>query len=468
MTAPVPDPDNGDLELEQTIIGAAMLNNRDFEPMSAIVGHECFAEPIHGHIWRAIAALIGAGRKAVPVALEQGFGKPDPLAELGGTRAYLSRCIEMAMGLPRNPVGLAEVLRDMHVRRSIVATSKDVQASVAGGASVADAMAQVERLVAEARAAQAPGRIPTLGEVARDLLARAAEPGLPTGWAPLDALLNGMEPQQLIVVAGRPGMGKSLFAGGLARNIAESGRAVLVFSLEMSRLQWSARMLCDLAHRADHTPITYRQVITKDLTDFEQQRLALAARQMEALPIEVQDEGARSLNAIRAASAAWARKCAAAGVPIGAVIVDHIHLVQATEHYRGNRTAEITEISGALKACAKALEAPVIALAQLNREVEHRERKDRRPQLSDLRESGSIEQDADVVIGLYRPGYYVWQKRPEKGASIADEADWRAKWNEVKHDLQAIVLKQRNGEQGTADLWVDIRSGAIRGGDHGA
>jgi replicative DNA helicase len=277
--------------------------------------------------------------------------------------------------------------------------------------------------------------------------------GISTGLTTLDAKTGGYQRGELTIVAGRPGMGKSGFGISSAR---QSGAAVHYFSLEMTPEALTARALTDAIY--DHRdPVAYFDVIAGRFADDAQAQRIIDAQRELRLPIKIDAQAGLSVQQIAARARRQQQFLQRKGEDdLDLVVVDHLHLVRASDRYRGNRVSELTEISAGLKALAKELNVAVVALAQLNRSLESRD--DKRPTLSDLRDSGSIEQDADLVLLLYREAYYL--DRP--CAKPKDDDARVARLIEVRNKLEIDVAKARNGPTGIVPLFYDVACNAIR------
>jgi replicative DNA helicase len=273
----------------------------------------------------------------------------------------------------------------------------------------------------------------------------------------LDERTGGLRPSQLVIAAGRPGMGKSALATTVARLMAEAGHPVLFITLEMGAGEIASRAIADACFSArDRNPMAYTDFETGKISSYQGERAIEAGRHLKTLPIKFVQQGGLSMGQIAAKARKHKVELERKGQKLDAVIIDHIGLVKASNRYAGNRVHEITEISGALKVLAKDLDVAVIALAQLNRAVENRD--DKRPQLSDLRDSGSIEQDADTVIFVYREAYYLDRAnaKPQEDAGYLDHCI------DVENRLEVIIAKQRNGPTGTVNLFCNIACNAVR------
>jgi replicative DNA helicase len=278
-------------------------------------------------------------------------------------------------------------------------------------------------------------------------------PGTTWGFPSLDNRTLGMMPGELLILAGRPGMGKTTFGLAAAVRAARSGAGVAIFSLEMSEVSLAQRAIADLAYRPDGVKVTYFDIRRGFVHDSLRSRVTKAAEEFGSLPLIIEQEAGLTVAQVAARSRQIARTLALRGHPLKVIVIDHIGLLRASSRYAGQRVNEVSEMTASLKALAKSMGVTVLALSQLNRGVESRE--DKRPQLSDLRDSGSIEQDADAVFGAYRAAYYL-----ERAAKEGDP-DIQSQLELCKNQFEIIILKQRNGGLGTVKLGVDVACNAI-------
>jgi replicative DNA helicase len=279
--------------------------------------------------------------------------------------------------------------------------------------------------------------------------------GITTGLKTLDNLTDGLHRGELALAAGRPGMGKTGLMQSSALKTAAAGHNGLIFSLEMGSASLGSRAISDLLHDT-RDPLPYWRITRGDLTDDEAQAVVDAAREFCNLPLLIDPQPALTVSQIAARARKHARALERHGKTLDVVYVDHVHIIKPSDRYRGNRTAEITEISGALKALAKELDVALLGLAQLSRAVEGRD--DKRPTMADLRDSGSLEQDADLIVFLYREEYYL-----QRRCSDPSSEDRRiARLAEVRNKLELFIAKQRNGPTSNLQIFFDCASNAAR------
>jgi replicative DNA helicase len=424
------------VEAEQSLLGALLLDNQAFDRVADLVGADDFYRDDHRRIWRHISRLVEASRPADVVTVSESIEASEDKDKTGGTTylAALAQNTPSALNVRR----YAELVRERAVQRRLaqVATEIAEAALAPTGKDVGQLLDEAESKIfqiAESGARKDQGLIgisPVLAKVFEriDHLHSQDNPsditGVPSGFVDLDRYTAGLQPGDLIIVAGRPSMGKTAFALNIAEHVAlhpTVGLPVAIFSMEMSSSQLAMRMLSSMA-KVDQTRLR-----TGRLNDEEWSRLTDEIGRLNEARIHVDETAALNALELRARARRMKREYG----KLGLVVVDYLQLMSASAQGE-NRATEISEISRSLKALAKELDVPVIALSQLSRAVE--QRNDRRPMMSDLRESGAIEQDADVILFIYRDEVYF----PEK-----EEAKGRA---------EVIIGKQRNGPIGRIDL----------------
>ncbi len=452
-------------DAEQALLGAILLNNRAFEKVSEFLRPEHFAEPVHGRIFAAMTTLIGRGQIADPVTLKPYFDRDESLAEVGGA-AYLPALANSVVSI-LNAEDYGRLIFDLHLRRELIELGTDVVNTAFDPGLDHPAQTQIEgaeaRLYELATFGQIEGGFRDFSSVLTESIRQAEAAhkrqgklsGVPTGLIDLDRKLGGLHASDLIILAGRPSMGKTALATNIAFNAArayrpgeekaEDGAMVAFFSLEMSSEQLATRILAEQAEIASH------RIRQGELAHAEFDRLVVAAQEINRLPLFIDDTPALSVSAVRTRARRLKRQHG-----LGLIVVDYLQLLRGSASTSENRVQEISEITRSLKALAKELGVPVIALSQLSRAVESRE--DKRPQLSDLRESGSIEQDADVVMFVFREQYYLERaepgRRPEEAEDKFNEryAKWKERCEEVWNTAEVIVAKQRHGPVGSVRL----------------
>ncbi len=449
------------IEAEQALLGAILVNNDAYDRVSDFLKAEHFSEELHRRVYETAGQLIRQGKLATPVTLKTFLSDQD----LGGLTIpqYLARLAAEATTII-NAADYGRTIHDLAVRRELIAIGEDV-VNVAYDAGVdASPRSQIEdaerKLYAIAETGRYEGGFHVFSEAltsAVDMAARAFEregglSGLATGLNDLDKMMGGLQASDLIIVAGRPGMGKTALATNIAFNIAKAYRSepapdgghktidggiVGFFSLEMSSEQLATRII------AEQAQVPGYKIRRGDITEQDFHRIAQTARDMQTLPFFIDHTGGISIAQLTARARRLKRQ---KGLDL--LVVDYLQLLSGSKSRGDNRVQELTEITTGMKALAKELNVPIIALSQLSRQVESRD--DKRPQLSDLRESGSIEQDADVVIFVYREEYYLKNKQPREGTE--DFLTWQNEMERAHGKAEVIIGKQRHGPTGAVEL----------------
>ncbi len=447
------------LEAEQAFLGAGLVKNAIFEDAIGHLQPEDFSDPLHGRIFASALALIARGLKADPISLKAEFDQDPDLQRLGGAK-YLAQ-IASSVTVLAAAVDYRRIIQDMAVRRRLLAFAEDT-ARAAGdlsGSTAATAIVDeaAQRLHELGTATEGARSLVSFGE-SIDLALTTIEAafqngrgitGVTTGLIDLDRATGGLQPGNLIILAGRPGMGKSDLAVTIALGAAGVNYTVQIFSQEMTATELSQRAM------AGPTGIAADRQRRGMVDCNDIARLVAAGQDLNALKITIDENPCLTVAAVRQRARRLQRKHG-----LNLVIIDHLQLMRSGERRRPeNRVQEITEITASLKALAKELQVPVVVVSQLSRAVESRE--DKRPQLADLRESGSIEQDADVVMFLYRNAYYLEHQEPQKRSNetVAKFEEHQAKW---AADLRACrnlaelhIAKQRFGPIRTVRLHYD-------------
>jgi replicative DNA helicase len=451
------------IEAEQSLLGAILVNNDAFYRVSDFLEGKHFYEPIHQTIYETSSSLIRMGKIATPVTLKT-FLPAD--TDLGGMTVgqYLARLAAEATTII-NAQDYGRTIYDLALRRDLIGIGEDM-VNVAYDAPV-DFLprAQIEdaerRLYELAETGRYDGGFQRFSQaltVAVDMAAKAFQrdgklSGIATGLRDLDSKMGGLQPSDLIIVAGRPGMGKTSLATNIAYNIARAykselqadgttkavnGGAVGFFSCEMSGEQLATRIL------AERTGIPSSSIRRGGISELDFEKIRECSIELQSLPFYVDETGGLSISQLTARARRLKRQ---KGLDL--VVVDYIQLLQGSgKRGNDNRVQEVTEITTSLKALAKELNVPVVALSQLSRQVESRD--DKRPQLSDLRESGSIEQDADVVLFVFREEYYLANKEPRPGTP--EHEKWQIDMGFAHGKAEVIIGKQRHGPTGTVEL----------------
>ena len=449
------------IDSEQALLGAILHNAEALDAARDFVEPEDFHEELHRLIFAAMCERRDQGEVIDAHLVRLVIGDRD----LGGVTVgqYLARLHAEATTV-MNARDYAKAIRNAAQMRRLLAVSQDAVAAMTVGMVVnpsryASEMIESLDQIATATRPQSLRRV-TVGEAVRAVVARVERArngenmrGTTLGLPSLDKMTLGAHPGDLIILAGRPGMGKTTVALHTAMAVARSGEGCAFISLEMTAQQLGERAVASAAYAPHLEPLPYTDIrLGAHLSAEQLQRLVEAQDMVDHLPLWIEQEPGLTVSQIAARVRQLKARAERHGQKLSMVAVDHIGLVRASKRYAGNRVQEISEITAALKVMAKELEVAVVALCQLNRGVEGRN--DKRPQLMDLRDSGSIEQDADVVIGLYRAAYYLENKpdlTPEEHALLAG----------MKHELEVIVLKQRQGPTGTVQCFCDIGANIV-------
>jgi len=458
---------------EQALLGALLANNKAYERVSEFLAPEHFADPVHARIYTAIVRRCEAGQVADPITLRAEFEHSGVLEEVGGT-AYLAQLLSAMVGII-NAGDYGRVIRDAWLRRQLVDIGELVVNRAYGADPELDGTQQIEAaeqsLFDLATKGDSEGTALSFDKALKRAIELATKAfqnqgsvsGLDTGLRDLNKRTGGLHPSDLTILAGRPGMGKTALATkiafGAARAMLANARAenpnavarecVAIFSLEMSADQLATRLLAEES-KISSDKIRRGEIQARDFDIFVQ-----ASRELSEIPLVIDDTPAITLSALRTRCRRLKRTQG-----LGLIVVDYLQLMRPAAGTRPeSRVLEISMITQGLKAIAKELAVPVIALSQLSRAVESRD--DKRPQLSDLRESGSIEQDADMVMFVYRDEYYLKMREPKVVAFDREDkfqeahAKWVADMEKVYRKAELIIAKQRHGPTGTVDLFFE-------------
>lgn len=447
------------VEAEQCILGAILMNNDAHARVATLLEPHHFFDPFHGHLYDIMSTLIGMGKLANPITV-QGFLLPQIGSTGIQTKRYVARLAAEATTII-NAVDYAKHVRELADRRQIAEIARLMAPDEATDAVqlASEAIEQLDSIVTSHAVTGAPALD------MRQAMARAVDAtahayandgkiiGIPTTLHDLDVKTGGMSRGDLVVLGGRPGMGKSAMILTMLRREAELGFRAMLVSLEMSDVPMSHRMISDAIFDEPGKSIPYTFLRSGRFHERMFTVICDTAMRLAELPIKIEQQPGLTVSQIAARARQLKRK---GGLDI--LAIDHLDLIKASGRYAGNKVYELGEITAALKALAKELDVVVILLCQLSREVEKRE--DKRPLLSDLRSSGSIEQDADTVIFLYRAAYYLTNNEPRVGTP--EYETWQNAAAEAHNKLVAIIAKQRMGPTGSVELFCDIGNNAIR------
>jgi replicative DNA helicase len=452
------------LEAEQALLGAILVNNEALDRVSGFLSPEHFFDPLHGRIYETLATLIHAGKTATPITVKTFFENVEPIDANMTVPQYLGRLAANATTII-NAAEYGRTIYDLSTRRSLIIIGEDLVNTAYDSAVDHPPRSQIEEAESRLYSLAEQNKygkgfesfksaLITAVEMANSAFQRAGHlSGASTGLSDLDNKLGGLQRSDLIILAGRPSMGKTALVTNIAYNVAKAyrgerqadgtmktmdGGVVGFFSLEMSSEQLATRIL------AEQAEISSEKIRRGMIDENEFRKLSEVASEMSRIPLYIDQTGGITIAQLSARARKLKRQHG-----LDLLVVDYLQLLAGSKaSSSANRVQEITEITTGLKALAKELVVPIIALSQLSRQVEQRE--DKRPQLSDLRESGSIEQDADVVMFVFREEYYVERTKPAEGTP--EFADWMTKMSQVSGKAEVIIGKQRHGPVGTVEL----------------
>ncbi len=448
------------IEAEQGILGSILIDNEIYFDISETISLEHFFEPIHKLIFDVISKQIAQGKVATPITLKSYFEVEKNLEEIGGSN-YLFRLANSAVSLDYAK-NYAQIIYDLAVRRGLIELGGKVQHdAIESGLDTKpeDLIEETEKSLYQiSEKGTSKNNVRTFQsslEEAVELAKKAFEKdssvvGLSSEFTDLDTKLGGFHPSDLIIIAGRPSMGKTSLATNIAFNIAKNAYTsndknsnVLFFSLEMSSEQLARRILSEQAK------VSSNDIRKGNLSENDLDNLVAVSKNIIEIPLYIDDTPAVNIGTLSSRARRLKRKNG-----LGVILVDYLQLLRPSKTSRNeSRVLEISEITQGLKALAKELNIPIIALSQLSRQVEQRE--DKKPQLSDLRESGSIEQDSDVVMFIFREEYYLEKIAPAPGT--AEFIEWQQKMDEIHGQADLLIMKQRHGPTGNIKLSFDAK-----------
>jgi replicative DNA helicase len=438
------------IEAEQSVIGSILVSNEIFDEINLIISNKNFYDPMHQKIFSAIEKLIYGGMLANPITLKNYFENEKDEINIP---EYLVKITKFSAS-SRQSIEYSKIIYDQYVKRELIKISKDVIDSVQLNDLDLDGKKIIENsekaLFDLAEKGSFNSSLIKFDEAMRQTIEMASNAykndegivGVPTGLTDLDERLGGLHKSDLVIIAGRPSMGKTALATNIAffaaKKIQEENKktSVAFFSLEMSSEQLSTRIL------AEQSKIKSNDIRRGKISEDQFDKFIETSKDISELPLYIDETPAISIAALSNRARRIKRKFG-----LDLIVVDYIQLMRAS-NFKDGRVQEISEITQGLKAIAKELGVPVLALSQLSRAVEQRD--DKKPQLADLRESGSIEQDADVVMFVYREAYYLERKEPRP--ATVEHAEWQAKMNEVANLAEIIIGKQRHGPTGNVML----------------
>jgi replicative DNA helicase len=441
------------IEAEQSLIGSVLVNNDIIDEISNIVNAGKFFDPIHRKIYEVIENLNNKGMIANPITLKNYFENDSSLSEVGGVD-YLVKLTRFSSSI-KQAIDYAKIIHEMYVKRELIFISdgiedqaKDDQTEKTGENIIEDAEKSLFDLAERGNFSQTFMKFNQAVDQTIEMATLAMKSdhgiiGVPTGLTDLDQKLGGLHKSDLIIIAGRPSMGKTALATNIAfyaaKNMQENNEkgSVAFFSLEMSSEQLSTRILSEQARISSH------EIRTGKASEDTLNRYIETSRNIYDLPLYIDETPAIAISTLSNRARRIKRLF---GLKL--IVVDYIQLMKTNSNRMDGRVQEISEITQGLKALAKELNIPVVALSQLSRAVEQRD--DKKPQLSDLRESGSIEQDADVVIFVYREQYYLERKKPKEGS--IEFAEWQSKMSDIHGGAELILGKHRHGSTGVVHV----------------
>ncbi|MDA7606521.1 replicative DNA helicase [Pelagibacteraceae bacterium] len=441
------------IEAEQSLIGSVLVNNDIIDEISNIVSAGKFFDPIHRKIYEVIEGLNNKGMIANPITLKNFFENDSGLSEVGGVD-YLVKLTRFSSSV-KQAIDYAKIIHEMYVKRELIFISdgisdqaKDDQIEKSGENMIEDAEKSLFDLAERGNFSQTFLKFNQAIDQTIEMATLAMKSdqgivGVPTGLKDLDEKLGGLHRSDLVIIAGRPSMGKTALATNIAYYAAKSMQennekgSVAFFSLEMSSEQLSTRILSEQARISSH------EIRTGRATEETLNRYIETSRNIYDLPLYIDETPAIAISTLSNRARRIKRLF---GLKL--IVVDYIQLMRTNSNRMDGRVQEISEITQGLKALAKELNVPVVALSQLSRAVEQRD--DKKPQLSDLRESGSIEQDADVVVFVYREQYYLEKKEPKQGS--IEHAEWQSKMSDIHGHAELIVGKHRHGSTGVVHV----------------
>lgn len=469
-------PTPSDLAMEQHLLGALLMYNEYVESVGSILKAYEFAEPLHSRIYSAILGAVNAGAVASPFTLKSEFENDPGMKSIGGASNYLAQLAVMSRDC-LDPLVWAKQIHAFAFRREIIQAAQEIQAAATdasiefGPEKIADYAESLLTAVTADCSTSGAERFKSLNDVAGGVLKSiggdTVEKTIPFGISALDEATGGMRPGEFIVIGARPGMGKTAFAAHIAKSAAQAGNPVAFFSMEMGADAIALRLLTSLAFTRyrdqggewavpDSVP-AYEAARRRQLKPEQLNELFALEAKLAELPLKIHEGRGLTPNGIVLATKRLQNELKARGQSLGLVVVDHLQKIRPDRTLNGNKVGEMTEISNALQQLAGNMKLSVVGLSQLNRETEKRDNK--KPQLGDLRESGAIEQDADLVLLLYREAYYVTKR--QKHPSEHGYNEWLNDWLEWRHKLEIMIAKHRNGPEGRHDVFFHAPSSWI-------
>ena len=441
------------IDAEQALIGSVLVNNDIIDEVASIINFNEFYDPVHSKIYSSIEKLHNKGMIANPITLKTSFEKDDNLSEVGGTE-YLVKLTRLSSSVKQS-IDYAKIIHEKFVKRELVKISEnlsedaiDEKLEKSGEDIIQDTEKMLFDLAERGTFNQSFLKFDQALDQTIEMATNAMKSdtgivGIPTGLNDLDERLGGLHKSDLVIIAGRPSMGKTALATNIAyyaaKKVLDDGKktSIAFFSLEMSSEQLATRII------SEQSRIKSNDIRRGKVTEEEFNRLIETSRNIHQLPLVIDETPAVTIATLSNRARRIKRLFG-----LNLIVVDYIQLMSSGSRRYDGRVQEISEITQGLKALAKELNVPVLALSQLSRAVEQRD--DKKPQLADLRESGSIEQDADVVIFVFREEYYVANKEPKMGTT--EHMEWQSKMSEINGQANLIIGKQRHGPTGTINV----------------
>ena len=455
------------IEAEQALLGAILINNEALDRVSGFLDPMHFFDPLHQQIYEVTSQIIQAGKQATPVTLRTFFETAEPIASGLSVPQYLGRLAGEATTI-MNAQDYGRTIHDLATRRSLITIGEEMVTTAYDSPVDFPPRGQIEEAEQQLYGLAETGKYGKGFQTFREALTTAVEmassayqrdgglSGIASGLKDLDHKLGGLQASDLIILAGRPSMGKTALATNIAFHVARAyrsetqadgtekavdGAVVGFFSLEMSAEQLATRIISEQAG------IPSERIRRGMIDEAQFKELARVSQELSALPLYIDETGGITMAQLAARARKLKRQ-----TNLGVIVVDYLQLLSGSKRSGDSRVQEVTEITTGLKALAKELAVPIIALSQLSRQVEQRD--DKRPQLSDLRESGSIEQDADVVMFVFREEYYVERRKPPE-SNVEEFVKWQEEMSRVHGMAEVIIGKQRHGPTGTVQLRFD-------------
>ncbi len=458
------------IEAEQALLGSLMVNDDAYDLVSPDLRPDHFYEPLHQRIFEVSQVLAARDKKITPITLKPSFENDAALSDVGGM-SYLARLATSAIASV-HARDYAKAIIDLAARRELINLGTEMRGrgehmpvEQSPDEALDEAEERIFALRSQFRGKQHQGG--TIGtyaeravEAAREAVHLERIPGLATGIGPLDEKLR-LRNGHMIVVAGRPGSGKSSLVLSTALNVATGGHGVYFASLEMPGEELATRAISAVASQDGGTAVPYFRIERGQLDEQELDRINRARSTLAELPIFFDTRRALRIGQIAAGARRYAKQLRKADRELSLIVIDHIGKARDSGRWGSDKTNAVSEVSSDIHALAGDMNIPVIAVSQLNRAVEARD--DKRPVMSDLRASGTIEEDAHLILTVFRPAYYLEREKPDL-KDVNKHADWETAMRQAKHHLDVVIAKQRGGPTGPVSIWCDISTNTFRGG----